>query len=207
MATVILTDSVKNEIVRKLDETFEPRIKALDVRPPELSVDTIVAQYLERTGTKEMFDHARQFGWFSDAHYITCFVPSPDGVVRGDRIQLAVAGHWPEGWTHYGKSGVSITDDEEMSRTYVQWEADKAAVREERKAARESVRALLNRHKTLKTAIQEWSPLEKLLSNNLRERYFRKVERPKPAATVREADPSLDNVAGSLVANLFAAGG
>lgn len=198
MATVILTDSVKDSIVTQLRSTFNKRLEESRRTPPELTAEAFIDRWVERNNLRTTYDAAFAAGWFDHNHSI--YVNTPDGGKL--TLNFTVRTPCPEAWVGYN-TPLKMSDDAVGMAAWHGWQAARKEMEKEVDAAVNTVRALLNRHRTLKSAIQEWSPLENLLTSELRERYFKVVERSKPAPKTPTEYPelNLDAVAGSLVVN------
>jgi hypothetical protein len=217
MATVKITETVRNDISGVIVSQFQARRRLIEQRAilnssdSEFFTQSIINLWLEDNGSSRA-----KFEAVPPAAFITtrrCRIRRINTVdLQGfvDVNDFARQIHVPNDFAEW--SGVSLTLDVSSNRFVQDVLANTQQVQTERQQLaaeqtqmQDAVKKVLEAFPTLNRAIEFWSPLESLLTNSLKDKLAKKIERNKSTQDLSQLeDISLDNLNVSLVRNKLA---
>lgn len=217
MATVKITETVRNEIASVIVSQFQARRRLIEQRAilnssdAEFFTQSVINLWLEDNGSsRTQFDAvpALSFGTtrrcrvrrlngvdlngFADVNDFTRQIPVPQPFSEwsGVTLDLDVSSN------QFVKDVLDNVRDVQTQR---------AALNDEQAQMQEAVKKVLDAFPTLNRAVEYWPPLDSLLTESLKDRLAKKVERNKATKDLSALeDISLDNLNVSLVRNKLA---
>lgn len=217
MATVKITETVRNDISGVIVSQFQARRRLIEQRAilnssdSEFFMQSVINLWLEDRGSsRAKFDAVPAESFITTKR---CRVRRLNTVELAGFVDVNDFAHQipvPHPFSEW--SGVSLTlnvqDNKFISDildnvSQVQTERQLLAV--EQTQMHDAVKKVLETFPTLNRAIEFWSPLESLLTNSLKDKLAKKVERNKSTQDLSKLqDISLDNLNVSLVRNKLA---
>ena len=204
MATVRLTDTIKNRIVNRFEAIYERRIDAArqelrDAVTPEEVYGGLMGQYIgmiEQSGLpKAMFPEVKQIDIRLDALFIEFEIPNimpfSDGLDKHVPFVKDCQQFYP-----YTCKRINMETDYDYTGTvfekFVETNTKIKDIKKEMTSATHGVRTLLGKYATLSPALKEWPPLWDLLEDNIKEKHKEIQERKKSQKVERDTDAQVD---------------
>jgi hypothetical protein len=217
MATVKITETVRNEISGVIVSQFQARRRLIEQRAilnssdSEFFTQSIINLWLEDNGSSRA-----KFDAVPLAAFITtrrCRIRRINTVDLQGFVDVNDFAHQvpvPSPFAEW--SGVSLTLDvsnnqfiKDVLDNVRDAHTEREALAAEQSQMHDAVKKVLEAFPTLNKAVKFWSPLESLLTQYLKDKLAKKIERNKPAQDLSALeDISLDNLNVSLARNKLA---
>jgi hypothetical protein len=217
MATVKITETVRNEISGVIVSQFQARRRLIEQRAilsstdSELFLRNVIDMWLEDNGSSR-----EKFNAVPTESFITtrrCRVRRLNSVELTGFVDVNDFAHQvpvPNPFSEW--SGVQLTLDvrgnkfvSDILDNISQAQTERQLLAVEQTQMQDAVKKVLATFPTLNRAIEFWSPLESLLTNSLKDKLAKKIERNKSTQDLSQLeDISLDNLNVSLVRNKLA---
>ena len=207
MATVRLTDSIRNRVVNSFESIYERRIDAVrqelkDTVTPEEVYGALMGQYtslIEQSGLpKAMFPKVKELdigmNFLSISFELSSLHPFSDNLE--EHVPFVKSSN-----QYYPRTCQRIRLEDEYDYTGMVFDKFKQAndkikgIKEEMETGTRAIRTLLEKFATLSPALKEWPPLWDLLDENTKDKHKQIQERKKSQKAERDTDAEVDTKA------------